>query len=170
MNPPETPLKALGAVKNGFVDSLMLRYLLHIIGDIHQPLHAITLYSKTLYDGKLEGGDLFGLNIPVNDVFNTGVKDLHNLWDSVHGEYAGLLKFPLERNDINLIERAARKIIKKHPESQFGNEAKNLDIKAWIGESYTLAVQYAYSDIDLFTAIRNNIQIKDVKYVMKESP
>lgn len=33
----------------------MARYLLHLVGDIHQPLHSVTMYNSTFKKGDLGG-------------------------------------------------------------------------------------------------------------------
>lgn len=33
----------------------MARYLLHLLGDIHQPLHSVTMYNSTLKKGDMGG-------------------------------------------------------------------------------------------------------------------
>ena len=43
----------------------MLRFLIHCTGDIHQPLHTVSLYSYSLYGGKLKDGDMGGNKIIV---------------------------------------------------------------------------------------------------------
>lgn len=50
------------------VDSLMLRYLIHVTGDVHQPLHCSSLFSTYKYEGKLKDGDEGGNYIPVHDL------------------------------------------------------------------------------------------------------
>ena len=58
-----------------FEKSLLMRYLIHVLGDIHQPLHATTLINKQFPKGDL-GGNLFLLN------FKDGISNLHKLFDS----------------------------------------------------------------------------------------
>lgn len=42
---------------NSFERAFMARYLLHVVGDIHQPLHSVQMFnsSKTLVNGDLGG-------------------------------------------------------------------------------------------------------------------
>ena len=59
-------------------DSFHLRLLIHYIGDIHQPLHASSRYTKDFPKGD-EGGN--GYMISVNGAQE--ITNLHALWDSI---------------------------------------------------------------------------------------
>ena len=69
-------------------DSFHLRLLIHYIGDIHQPLHTSSRYTKEYPNGD-EGGNYY----KVSEKKVSEIKNLHMLWDSV------LLS---ESEDINL--------------------------------------------------------------------
>ena len=56
--------------------ALMARYLIHMVGDIHQPLHAANLINKTY-----PAGDLGGNKLKVNFLKETNF-NYHTLWDS----------------------------------------------------------------------------------------
>ena len=66
-----------GYIKSGLFDSLMLRYLIHITGDCHQPLHTASLYSKHKFNGSIRDGDRGGNLIKVYDVFRQQEANLH---------------------------------------------------------------------------------------------
>ena len=55
--------------------SVALRFLIHYLGDIHQPLHCATRVDYSYPDGD-KGGNLFHLKS------SQGVSNLHALWDS----------------------------------------------------------------------------------------
>eukprot|EP00826_Nyctotherus_ovalis_P013839 TRINITY_DN137_c0_g1_i8.p1 TRINITY_DN137_c0_g1~~TRINITY_DN137_c0_g1_i8.p1 ORF type:complete len:144 (+),score=30.25 TRINITY_DN137_c0_g1_i8:333-764(+) len=57
-----------------FYKSLMLRFFIHVMGDMHQPLHMATRVTKKNPGGD-RGGNLFQLRGPV--------RNLHALWDQV---------------------------------------------------------------------------------------
>eukprot|EP01022_Parablepharisma_sp_SALTPOND_P000783 TRINITY_DN105038_c0_g1_i1.p1 TRINITY_DN105038_c0_g1~~TRINITY_DN105038_c0_g1_i1.p1 ORF type:complete len:259 (-),score=27.42 TRINITY_DN105038_c0_g1_i1:371-1051(-) len=57
-----------------FYKSWMLRYFLHLMGDMHQPMHMTTRVSQEHKDGD-KGGNLF--------ILKGGAKNLHALWDTV---------------------------------------------------------------------------------------
>jgi hypothetical protein len=49
-------------------------WILHLVGDIHQPLHCTTYYSKDFPDGDTGGND-----------FLIGSTNLHSFWDEILG-------------------------------------------------------------------------------------
>ena len=55
--------------------ALFARYLLHVVGDIHQPLHGITLYNSTY-----RYGDIAGNKLTVKRI-DGGETNLHSFWD-----------------------------------------------------------------------------------------
>ena len=56
-----------GIYSNGMLEkSIMLHYLIHCMGDIHQPMHNIERYSKEHLSGD-RGGNLFKLNVRMGD-------------------------------------------------------------------------------------------------------
>lgn len=59
--------------------SFMIRFLLHIVGDVHQPLHSSALFSPEFPDGD-QGGNLFKITYKTYD-------ELHALWDAACDKY-----------------------------------------------------------------------------------
>lgn len=56
--------------------ALFSRYLLHVVGDIHQPLHAIALFNETYKSGDRGGNSL-------NVIRTNGEEtNLHSFWDN----------------------------------------------------------------------------------------
>lgn len=56
--------------------ALFARYLIHMVGDIHQPLHSVALYNHTFTKGDA-GGNLLKLTI-----LNKTVQNFHSFWDA----------------------------------------------------------------------------------------
>lgn len=90
-----------------------LRFLIHMIGDIHQPLHAAELYSDEFPSGDLGGNRCGALKLhrvwhrfpsivlPFRPAYRytiAGVtqKNLHSYWDSGANTWATGLKRPLD--------------------------------------------------------------------------
>lgn len=67
------------SLNNQTEKSFLLRYLIHVLGDIHQPLHASELFN----DGQFKNGDFGGNLFKIK--FEHGIDNLHALYDSVAG-------------------------------------------------------------------------------------
>ena len=61
---------------NVFEKSMMLRYLIHVVGDIHQPLHAVELFDDVKFPRGDNGGNLFLIE------YNDNIGNLHKFFDS----------------------------------------------------------------------------------------
>ncbi len=114
--------------------ALGLNYVLHFVGDIHQPLHCINQFSKDFPNGDL-GGNRF--KIPLSYA-----KNLHALWD----QGAGLFKSS-QRFDTRKIFNIAEKITQQYPQSQFATELKEASAQTWAEECHQLAIDYAYNTL-----------------------
>ncbi|KTD08165.1 S1/P1 nuclease [Legionella jamestowniensis] len=112
-----------------FEKGFSLRILLHIIGDIHQPLHAVSQFSIAHPKGD-KGGNLF----PLKD--NPVATNLHAYWD----KGGGWLNTNKHYNAAQL-SKIARHIEKHWP---CHLQQMNLDPMLWAQESHQLAVQKAY--------------------------
>lgn len=114
---------------NYFDKGVALRVLIHVIPDIHQPMHAASLVNQVTPDGDM-GGNLY--EIGQNNV----ASNLHGFWD----EGAGLLKHN-KRVTRKHIRTIARGILKDFPCDSF---KINDSPKAWADESHHLAKTVAY--------------------------
>ena len=56
--------------------ALFARYLIHMVGDIHQPLHSVALYNRTYPKGDA-GGNLLKLTL-----LNGTSSNFHSFWDA----------------------------------------------------------------------------------------
>jgi len=98
-----------------------LTWLLHIVGDVHQPLHAATRVSSVDPQGDA-GGNLVKLDC--------AKCELHAFWDNLLGT----------QNDLPTVVKGARKL----PKAKSGPAGK-ADEKDWIAESFQAARQVVYS-------------------------
>jgi hypothetical protein len=109
-----------------------LSWLLHLVGDIHQPLHVSDQYTTEFPAGN-GAGTLEYVMDPVNDM----PIPLHLLWDSNMYRSTAL----------DAVEQNAQELVKKYPRSAFP-ELKGLegpdDFEKWARESYDVAVDFAY--------------------------
>lgn len=120
--------------------SFMLRFLLHCVGDIHQPLHCIQLYNTQFPQGDLAGHRFKISGMPY--------KNLHLLWDSAFGIGAKKMTRPLSYDDQAWISKMADSIESTFPKDTL-LESDNMDYMQWSQESYQIAVQLAYTGIEV---------------------
>jgi hypothetical protein len=105
------------------IKSYDLVWLEHLVGDVHQPLHATSRFSQQLPDGD-QGGDLVTLcAAPCKD-------ELHAFWDDVLGT---------SKSPTTAIAAAGH--LTAPPTAQAGIT----DDTVWIQESFAAAKKYAYA-------------------------
>lgn len=109
----------------------VLRFYLHWIGDIHQPMHTITYYSADYPQGDA-GGNLYRLQ---DNIF----PNLHAFWDGDCGLWRK--DQSLSRNQLQALARDWQIL---YPKSDFTALLADSDPVAWAKASHALAIQYAY--------------------------
>ena len=118
-----------------------LRFLIHFVGDIHQPLHCSSRVSKALKTGD-GGGNLTKL---------ASGQNLHSYWDGGLGTF---LKegppptFKVPPPTLADVDAAAKKIAAANLDTATGlnlNDPTNFDL--WVKESSRLAQDFAYKGI-----------------------
>lgn len=115
-----------------------LRYLLHFVGDIHQPLHCTTACSKAHPDGD-RGGNSFIINN-----WN-GASNMHFLWDDGVGLLLDRIERPTTASDTQKIDALARTIVAQRPPSIV--QGTSPDPQAWAGEGLAVAQATVYTGI-----------------------
>lgn len=116
--------------ENAFNKAFSLRILLHVTGDIHQPMHAVSQFSTVYPAGDL-GGNLFPL------AKNPIGKNLHAYWDKGGGLLTGSHRYSSRQ-----IRSKALRIEKRFPcEASYQTQ----DPLKWSQESYRIAVTKAYA-------------------------
>ena len=111
--------------------ALALSWLLHLVGDAHQPLHAVALFDA----GRFEFGDRGG-----NEILVQGQGPLHRLWDALLGDDSeaapsyGAIAGQLER-------------WRRAPElASLASKARlELDVESWLDEDCVLARSNVYT-------------------------
>ena len=119
----------LGRKANRFDKGVALRVLIHVIPDIHQPLHTISLVSKSRPEGD-KGGNLYELG--QNHVSN----NLHGFWD----KGGGFLMFERKPTQKEIIAMA-QTLENEYPCTTFELNGTPLD---WVIESRQIAKEFAY--------------------------
>lgn len=135
---PETqPLNALMAYqqsrrvlledeRDGLKQVVALRILLHVVADMHQPLHAATRLTYKYPKGDAGGNKV---RLPKNDVS----RNLHAYWDKAGGFLSQSMPAFMR----------ARTLEKIYPCDM--PQARDTDPTHWLAESYMLALKKAYA-------------------------
>jgi len=137
------PTNILWALSNNIVDlrdrrlppeerAVALCWIAHLVGDLHQPLHAATLLSDAFPRGD-QGGNLLGVadtsGVPLN---------LHSYWDQIMGS--------ADTYDAVAILSDSIANARQNERSNLPEYRKNKTIGAWADESYAAAVSFAYCE------------------------
>lgn len=102
--------------------SFMLRFLFHLTGDIHQPLHNASLVSPDFPHGD-KGGNEFHIHAK-------GFSNLHSFWDAVLGTIDEV-GAPLDEKAYEYIDGWAKDLMAAYPRSHFNNELNEKDFGKW---------------------------------------
>jgi hypothetical protein len=138
--PPEAPVDLITQIKlmiaalpaqsgaSDDVRSYDLVWILHLVGDAHQPLHAVSRFTRQIPDGDVGG------NTEVVIPATGETIALHAYWDRMFGGYVSPYGAVFDADDKDGIAH-----IQVNPAL-----AQIADPQAWIDESVALAKQYAY--------------------------
>jgi hypothetical protein len=117
-------------------------FLYHLVGDVHQPLHATARVTAAHPEGD-QGGNLFKIQMPQE----TRITNLHAFWDAAGGAFGFQSpKRPLDQAGKARILALAEELMKENPADSIP-ESKNLDPHDWVMESYNLARAVTYKNI-----------------------
>jgi hypothetical protein len=150
LEPPEKPVEQMNAIQTLRLarkmlkepstspqdKAIMLAWLFHLVGDIHQPLHSSALFSQRLFADGDRGG---------NRILTTQRGNLHSLWDGLPGGEANL----------RAAHQEAAKLMADADLAKLGETAaQQLDEETWLNESRELAVGFVYSP-EILSYLRN---------------
>jgi hypothetical protein len=125
--------------------AMALRFVIHFVGDIHQPLHGATRISRALPEGD-RGGNLFMVRVP-DDTGTLHPVRLHAYWDG------GLDTFPKEGEQFapppdEQIPPAMAAVLAGHPDTNPEITAGGpFYFQGWAEESHELAREVAYDHL-----------------------
>ena len=138
----ENTLRAQNATTAPLESSMALRFLIHYLGDIHQPLHCTSMWSNSFPISDF-GGNLFPI------VYNSEINELHALWDSCMGVMENDLVRPLNASSWNTLEMWAAWAMNNFTREDLAPELMVKDLTKISIESYLKALTYAYTDIEI---------------------
>jgi hypothetical protein len=127
--------RAIASNASDDVKAYDLAWLEHLVGDVHQPLHAITRVNASMPNGDAGGSLLRLCAAPCSD-------NLHLFWDRLVGSQSGIAypgpNAPLQTEAVSAI-KAAQALPAPDP-----NLVPKTDEHVWLQESFDLGKQYVY--------------------------
>ncbi len=118
--------------------AVALCWVLHLVGDVHQPLHAVALFSRDRFPGGDHGG---------NFILTSDGKSLHSYWDGLMGIDTSLPTLTRLFNELKTAPGF---------EGEGSSAANAASFDKWIDESFKLADQQVYT-----TAMRKIVKETD---------
>lgn len=126
--------------------NLKLRFLLHMFGDLHQPLHAATAFSEQFPAGDM-GGNRVVVDLSKSQrgaAFAPDTKTLHALWDNCGGLFTENWPAFSEADALSKADELMRMI----PYATVSENVLNkTNFQSVAEESYHLATTVAYSEL-----------------------
>jgi hypothetical protein len=125
--------------------AIALAWILHLAGDVHQPLHASGRVTEEEPKGD-QGGNLFSLT--PKDAARK--ENLHWYWDSI---VVRTIQRKADATDAEYLLPIADKMMKKYPLAKMQNRLEIGKFDAWQQESFQIAANKVYPK----TLIRNQM-------------
>ena len=128
LEPPKVPnaLTELRRIlKGSSLTAYDLPWLIHLTGDVHQPLHCSSRFTKSLPHGD-QGGNL---------VYVTPGRNLHSVWDGLAGS---------DQSEAS-VDRFAAEITAELIRAMGAHPRLSKDPKRWIDEGFALAMHDVYT-------------------------
>ncbi len=135
---------------------LSVRALVHLVGDIHQPFHCVTLYSSQFPKGD-GGGNLYKIK------YNGKTTNLHSFWDSCGGLFTSTYTYPLSNTSIAKLNNISNVLLSVYHNISYN---QTMEVNEWSKESYLLARNFGYNtsyDVEL-----SNEYINMTRYICTE--
>jgi hypothetical protein len=130
----KTMIAKLPASANSSDDlrSYCLVWMLHLVGDLHQPLHAVQRHTAEMPKGDRGGNEEHVIPATGENIA------LHAYWDRMFGGYSSVFGAMFDADDRGGLASVP-------PDA---TKAQILDPDVWVQESFDLAKQFAYAPPD----------------------
>lgn len=110
------------------------RYLMHFVGDVHQPFHTLARDTDAFPDGD-RGGNEFRIS-PITEWSKRPITNLHILWDFGGGMLRNVDR-PLDARGVEQIRNLADRIMREHPRDATPGVERD-DPTIWAKEGFAL--------------------------------
>jgi hypothetical protein len=149
---PQNSIERLGVMTGILADTaktdvervIALAWIIHLVGDAHQPLHNVARVTDLEPKGD-QGGNLFELTPKGTPRENQ--KNLHSYWDGIVTTAAPRIN---DACDTDYIPKLGLKFMKKYPEAKMQAKVDDLKFEDWRQEGFENAVKYVYAGVDRY--------------------
>lgn len=132
-----------GSSKSLLGKSMSLRFLVHFVGDLHQPLHASERVTPNHPNGDM-GGNLFKIlhyNQP-------GMDNLHFVWDEMFNDFNESIRSNLNKERYMFIKRKSDEILLEYTFERLQPQIfSNSTVESWSNESVGLAKAFVFKGL-----------------------
>lgn len=139
--------------------SFVLRLFIHLVGDIHQPLHCASRSTK-LYPYGDKGGNLFKIEHP-------NFKNLHSLWDSGLGALDELPR-PLSVKEQDWLNNYTDNLIAEYSPNSFSNSQIASSPAQWLKDGINVVKANVYTNIKMNEEPNQEYLVSNRKVVRKQ--
>ena len=132
-----------GSSKSLMGKSISLRFIIHFLGDLHQPLHAEERITPEKPKGDM-GGNLFKI-AHYND---SRMDNLHFIWDEMFENSNESIRSNLPKEAYLFIKGKGDNIMAEYTFEKLKDQiAANFSTKSWSDESFDIAKTFAYANL-----------------------
>jgi len=123
--------------------SRQIRFMIHFVGDIHQPLHAAALFSDQFPNGDM-GGNLYPIVLPGSDQYTN---ELHAVCDAGAGQWIDDIVRPINSTGKTWLDDFSKKVMTAFPKDDpsIAPLIKEYNTSTWANESNAIANDVAYT-------------------------
>lgn len=114
--------------------AVALAWVIHLVGDIHQPLHNATSYRPEFLPGGDRGGNEFKV------MLGERALNLHTWWDSLGGRF-------LDRPSADALTNFLSELTIRYPRESFTDELTVESFKVWSDEGLKIAREAVYASL-----------------------
>ena len=127
-----------GKISGALGKSFSIRYLIHLVADLHQPLHNVSMVSAQFPKGDM-GGNLFKIDDSTAD-------NLHSMWDLCLRRFRSV-SAPLSPDNFEYLTEIAEEIVGEYSREKLTSQLNKKNVDEWTTEGVSLAEEYAYNGI-----------------------
>lgn len=136
-------IDTFGSSKSIFGKSISMRVLVHLLGDIHQPLHNSERVTPSRPDGD-SGGNFF----KISHYNSIQMDNLHFIWDEMFRPISETIRSNLPKEKYLFVKERAESIMSEYPLEQLLPQIQaNSTVDSWSQEGFDLAKNFVYKGI-----------------------